>query len=100
MASETDERTDLERNQELINRRVMRQQQLLRTQHVLFHLGDHALGLQPGSFVAHLLRAFFVADPGNFRRLSAAFPEYGQLVHDVRWDDKLEDLRATVKASL
>jgi hypothetical protein len=48
--------------------------------HVLWHFDGEVAGLEPGSFVAHLLRAIAAADPTNREGLALGFPGY---VHAV-----------------
>jgi hypothetical protein len=47
-------------------------------QHVLWHLGDENLGVQPGDFVKRLLRLMAVADSDNEVALTATFPGYAE----------------------
>ncbi len=44
--------------------------------HISGYGGD--VGLPPGSFYEHLIRAFFAADGNNLARLMTAFPVTGQ----------------------
>lgn len=46
---------------------------------------------RPGSFTENLLRAFASADTSNFRRLSAAFPEYGWPMQVAMTDEQGKD---------
>lgn len=70
-------------------------------QHVLWHFGDTGLGLQPGSFVTHLLRTIEVADRSNRARLRDGFENYVfafEMVQQKVWG--LDWLRSRVKRAL
>lgn len=48
--------------------------------HVLWHFGETAGALEPGSFTTRLLAACTAADPINLRRLGLGFPGYAAAV--------------------
>lgn len=74
---------------------------LVAAQHVLWHYGDEHLGVQPGAFLTHLLRALAVADLDNRARLALGFDEYVRPV--AMWrsgPEGVDELRFAVKAAL
>ncbi len=74
---------------------------LSNARHVLWFFGDLVLGLQPGSFTTHLLRAISAADAWNRMRLAQGFPELVEMVVSVQETEQgLEDLRGLVKAGV
>lgn len=60
--------------------------------HVAYYFWPRSPGAyRPGSFIENLLRAFASADTINFRRLSAAFPEYGWPMQVAMTDEQGKD---------
>jgi hypothetical protein len=68
-------------------------------QHALYVVaGDYGLGLEPGSFTTHLIRAVQHADALNKARLGHAFPSLVQAVRMASGSvEALEALRTLVK---
>lgn len=64
---------------------------------VLWHLGDHNLGQQPGAFMTALLQAADRADAGNRLKLSLVYAPYMAALRAAR-DVSIEVLRDIVKA--
>lgn len=65
--------------------------------HVLWHYGDYELGVQPGSFTGHLMRAIGAADAVNRGLLQAGFPNYVEGLRLANVAGGYEHLRALAK---
>lgn len=64
---------------------------------ILWHFGDHGLGLQPGDFVYRLIRALAVADKDNRTKLATGFPALVAAFAEVAYTvDGLEKMRERV----
>lgn len=55
-----------------------------RERQLMWVLGDHTRGLQPGSFYASLIQAALNADDGNLARIGLGFLDVEMAVRDWR----------------